>query len=78
MKSVCFLLSAFCLLPTAYWILGRWGIKRQGLGAWDWGTKACPPPARASITRSICPATQETPPTLKRISFFGRTTRECY
>jgi len=35
----------------------------------DWGTKACPPPVRASITRSICPATQESLPILKKDCF---------
>ena len=55
------------------------GNEKQGLGlgAGDWGTKACPPPARASITRSICPAAQESLPTLKKNSFFDGTKREC-
>jgi hypothetical protein len=40
-------------------------------GAWGWalGAKACPPPVRASITRSICPAAQESLPTLKKDYF---------
>jgi hypothetical protein len=56
-----------------WYMVGRsWGMKNRG---WELGS--CPPPARASITRSIRPAAQETPPTLKRISFSDRTTREC-
>jgi hypothetical protein len=41
-NSICFLFSPFCLLPTAYWILGRWGIKRQGLGGWGLGDEGLP------------------------------------
>ena len=48
-------------------------MKKKGLGAgdWasDWGAKACPPPVRASITRSICPAAQEGLPTPKKDCF---------
>jgi hypothetical protein len=78
MKSICFLFSAFCLLLTADCLLGREvGNQKEVLVGRGWGPKACPPPARASITRSIRPVAQETPPTLKRISFSDRTTREC-
>ena len=50
----------------------------EGLGAGDWGTRASPPLARASITRTICPGAQESPPILKKNSFFEGAKRECY
>ena len=46
------------------------GEEKQGLGTGGWGTKACPPPARASITRSICHAAQESSTNLKKEFFF--------
>jgi hypothetical protein len=46
--------------------------KKQGLGAWDPAAKACPIPLHASITRSICPAAQESPTNLEKNSFFSR------
>jgi hypothetical protein len=36
------------------------------------------PHGRPSITRSICPEAQESPPTFKENYFFERTMRECY
>ena len=46
------------------------GEEKQGLGIGGWQTKACPPPARASITRLICPAAQESPTNLEKEFFF--------
>ena len=79
MKSICFLFSAFCLLLTADCLLDREvGNQKEVLVGRCWGPKACPPRTRPSIIRSICPAAQESLPTLKRISFFDPTTRQCY
>jgi len=52
--------TAYCLLSTAY-SGRRWqvGNQKEVLGARGWGMKACAPPTRASIARSICPAAQE-------------------
>jgi hypothetical protein len=45
------------------------GNEKQELWTGRWGTKACTPPARASITRPICPAAQESLRALKKNSF---------
>jgi hypothetical protein len=54
-------------------VLGRWwGTKKRG-----WRLGACPPPARASITRSVSPAGQESPTNPEKEFFFDGTMREC-
>jgi hypothetical protein len=61
-----------------YVVGGSWGNKNRGQGLGARGTKAGPPPAGPSITRSICPGAQESPANLGIEFFFKRTKRESY
>ena len=63
--------TAYCLLSTAY-SGRRWqvGNQKEVLGARDCGMKACAPPTRASIARSICPAAQESPANIEENFLF--------
>jgi len=47
------------------------GELRTGARGWGLGNEGLPPPLRASLTRSICLAAQESLPILKKDCFLG-------